>query len=225
MATEPSGPLNPFEVRVLGSLIEKDITTPDYYPLTLNALTNACNQSTNRDPVVSFSEQDVVRALDLLRDRKLAFMFQGADSRVPKYGHRLVESFELGRAETSVMCVLMLRGPQTVGEVRARTGRMHEFQSLEETEAALDALCSRVAGALAAKLPRQAGMKEQRYAHLLSGPVSLPAPDAAPRAEPAALAVRLEDERLGRLEGEVEGLRREVSDLRRGLGELRRQLE
>ena len=145
MPEEPTGPLNPAEVRVLGSLIEKDITTPDYYPLTLNSLTNACNQSSNRDPVVSFSEQDVVRALDSLRVKKLAFMFQGADSRVSKYGHRIVESLELGRPEVAVMCVLMLRGPQTVGEIRGRTGRMHEFASLDEAEAILGSLAERSA--------------------------------------------------------------------------------
>jgi uncharacterized protein YceH (UPF0502 family) len=224
MADEPTSPLNPVEVRVLGSLIEKDITTPDYYPLTLNALTNACNQSSNRDPVFSLSEQDVVRGLDSLRTRKLAFMFQGADSRVSKYGHRFVESLELGRPETAVMCVLMLRGPQTVGEIRGRTGRMHEFESLAETEGVLDSLASRTPVPLVARLPRQAGLKEQRYAHLLAGPVTLPA-GPEPRPEPAVIAVRLENERLAKLEGEAAALRLEVSELKRQLEDLRNLLE
>jgi hypothetical protein len=224
MPDEPTSPLNPVEVRVLGSLIEKDITTPDYYPLTLNSLTNACNQSSNRDPVVSFSEQDVVRGLDSLRTRKLAFMFQGADSRVSKYGHRFVETFELGRPETAVLCVLMLRGPQTVGEIRGRTGRMHEFGSLADTEAVLDALGSRTPAPLVSKLPRQSGLKEQRYAHLLAGAVSLPAADAEPKAEPAVVAVRFENERLAKLEGESAALRQEVAELKRQFEDFRKQL-
>jgi uncharacterized protein YceH (UPF0502 family) len=225
MAIHDMNPLNPVEVRVLGSLIEKDITTPDYYPLTLNALTNACNQSSNRDPVVSFGDQAVVRALDSLRDRKLAFMFQGADSRVSKYGHRVAEFFEIARPGIAILCTLMLRGPQTVGEIRGRTGRMHEFQSLEETEAALDALIARAPEPLIVKLPRQAGMKEQRYAHLLAGEVSLPASEIPPSAEPAVLAVRLENERLARLEEESAALRKEVAELRREFTEFRKQLE
>jgi uncharacterized protein YceH (UPF0502 family) len=211
-------PLSPLEVRVLGSLVEKDITTPDYYPLTLNALTNACNQSSNRDPVVSYGERDVVRGLDGLREKKLAFMFQGADSRVAKFGHRLTETFELARPETAVMCVLMLRGPQTAGEIRGRTGRMHEFADLGGTSAALEALIARAPEPLVARLPRQAGYKEQRYAHLLSGEVA-----AEPDAEPAAVSG--ENERLARLEAEAASLRTEVSELRRQLSDLRKQLE
>src|SRR5580698_7971205 len=160
MPDEPTSPLNPVEVRVLGCLIEKDITTPDYYPLTLNSLANACNQSNNRDPVMALGEDAVTRGLDLLREKKLAFMIQKAESRVAKFGHRVAESLELARPETAVLCVLLLRGPQTVGEIRGRTARMHEFASLEETEACLGALIARTPEALAVKLPRQAGMKE-----------------------------------------------------------------
>lgn len=218
-------PLNPVEVRVLGSLVEKEITTPDYYPLTLNALTNACNQSSNRDPVVSFSEKDVVRGLDSLRERKLAFMFQGADSRVSKYGHRLVESFEVSRPETAVLCVLMLRGPQTVGEIRGRTGRMHEFQSLDETEAALEALIGRSPIPMVVRLARQTGLKEQRYAHLLGGEVSLPPSESVAGVEPAVAAVRFENERLAKLEAESAELRVEVAELRRQFADFRKQLE
>ena len=215
-------PLSPVEVRVLGCLIEKDITTPDYYPLTLNALTNACNQSSNRDPVVSYAEHDVVRGLDLLREKKLAFMFQGADSRVAKFGHRMAETFELPRPETAVLCVLLLRGPQTPGELRGRTARMHEFASLDEVEAALNEMISRTPAALAVKLPRQPGMKEQRYAHLLSGEVHTAAPAPAPGA--AAPAERAEDGRLARLEGEAAALRVEVAALKREIEEFRKQL-
>jgi uncharacterized protein YceH (UPF0502 family) len=208
-------PLNAAEVRVLGSLIEKDITTPDYYPLTLNALVNACNQSSNRDPVVSYGEADVMRALDLLREKKLAFMFQGADSRVAKFGHRIAESLELARPETAALCVLLLRGPQTPGEIRGRTGRMHEFPTLEATEATLNALIARSPDPLAARLPRQAGMKEQRYAHRLSGEAAAPAPQPAGQ----------DDERLARLERDATALRAEVAELRQQLADLRKQLE
>ena len=213
-------PLNAVEARILGSLIEKDITTPDYYPQTLNALVNACNQSNNRDPVVSFGEADVVRGLDLLREKKLAFMFQGADSRVAKFGHRIAESLELARPETAVLCVLLLRGPQTVGEIRGRTARMHEFGSLEETEASLNLLMARAPQPLAVRLPRQPGMKEQRFAHLLSGDVAAPA--APPAAEPAAPP---DNDRLAKLEAEAAALRAEVAELTRHVAELRQILE
>ena len=214
-------PLSPVEVRVLGSLIEKDITTPDYYPLTLNALTNACNQSSNRDPVVSYAEHDVVRGIDLLREKKLAFMFQGADSRVAKFGHRIAETFELPRPETAVLCVLLLRGPQTPGELRGRTARMHEFASLEEVEVALRELIDRTPVPLAVKLPRQPGMKEPRYAQLLSGEASLPAPVPAQEASPAAPVAQADEGRLASLEAEARAVRGEVAELRREIAELR----
>jgi uncharacterized protein YceH (UPF0502 family) len=217
--------LNPVEARVLGSLVEKDLTTPDYYPLSLNALTNACNQSSNRDPVVAFSEEAVVRGLDSLREKRLAFVFQGADSRVSRYGHRVVETLGLERPAVAVLCVLLLRGPQTLGEVRARAARMHEFPGLEDAEACLTALASRAGEPLVAKLPRMAGMKEQRYAHLLSGPVALEPAAAAVAPEAAVVAVRFENERLERLEAESLALRAEVAALRRELSDLRKLLE
>ena len=217
--------LNAVEARVLGSLIEKDITTPDYYPLTLNALTNACNQSNNRDPVMALGEDAVTRGLDLLREKKLAFMFQGAESRVAKFGHRVAESLELALPETAVLCVLLLRGPQTVGEIRGRTARMHEFASLDETEASLTALAARTPEALAVKLPRQAGMKEQRYAHLLSGEVQVPSPLTPIQTEAAPPAPRAGDERQAKLEGEAAAIRADVEELRRELAELRKLLE
>ena len=225
MPEETFIPLNAVEVRVLGSLVEKDITTPDYYPLTLNALTNACNQSSNRDPVVAFGEKDVVRALDSLREKALAYQFQGADSRVAKYGHKFDKFFNLQRPEVAILCVLMLRGPQTVGEIRGRTGRMHEFAGLGEVEAVLDALTLRQPAPLVVKLPRQPGLKEQRYAHLLAGVVELPPAEFAPSPEPAVVEVRFENERLAKLEQDSASLRAELADLKRLFDDFRKQLE
>ena len=219
--------LNPPEVRVLGALIEKEITTPDYYPLTLNALTLACNQTSNRDPVMALDEQAVVRALDSLREQRLAVLFKGADSRVPKYAHQFAANdSELGRPEVAVMCVLLLRGPQTVGEIRGRTGRLHEFATLEEAEAVLNFLATRPAGPLVAKLPRQAGYKEQRFAHLLAGePVFQSSAAAEGRPEPATVAVRLENDRMTKLESDCAALRAEVDDLKQQLAAFRKQFE
>jgi uncharacterized protein len=216
-------PLDFVEARVLGSLIEKDITTPDYYPLTLNALVNACNQSNNRDPVVALGEQGVTQGLNGLRERKLAFMFQGADSRVAKFGHRIAETLELARPETAILCVLLLRGPQTVGEIRGRTARMHEFPSLEETEAVLVGLIGRTPEALVTKLARQAGMKEQRYAHLLCGEVCASPSEVEPQAEESEAWVG--NERIEKIEGELVALRSEVAVLRKELGDLKKLLE
>ena len=217
--------LNAVEVRVLGSLVEKQLTTPDYYPLTLNALTNACNQTSNRDPVVSLDEMAVVRGLDALRDKKLAYLLDAAQSRVPRYGHKLAEALELEGPEVAALCVLMLRGPQTVGEVRGRTGRMHEFASLAEAEATLEALAARSPRPLVAKLPRQAGFKEQRYAQLLGGEVPRDVPVAAAPLEAATRAVRVENERLDRLEAEVAALRQEMGGLQAELARFRQQFE
>jgi uncharacterized protein YceH (UPF0502 family) len=214
--------LSAAEVRVLGSLIEKQITTPDYYPLTLNALTNACNQTSNRDPVVAFDESTIVRALDALREKRLALLFDGATSRVPKYAHKFDETLGLARPEVAALAVLFLRGPQTAGEVRGRTGRMHEFATIDDSEATLRGLAEQ-APPLVVKLPRQTGFKESRYAHLLSGPAVLDPADTAPRPEPATIAVRFENERLAKLEAETEALRREIADLRQELADFKRQ--
>src|SRR5215207_2091657 len=175
--TGPKGPekagsvetlLNEREVRVVGSLIEKQVTTPDYYPLTLNALVHACNQISNRDPVVQYDERTVAEAVDSLRPKNLVYIFYGAESRVPKYKHMMREVLGLSPPELAALCVLMLRGPQTVGEVRGRAGRMYEFADLREAEATLEGLAQRDEP-LVTKLPRQLGRKEARYAHLLSG--------------------------------------------------------
>src|ERR1700678_1682928 len=175
--------LTPAQARVLGALVEKEVTTPDYYPLSLNALINACNQLTNREPVMKLDEEDVHLALRRLEDHGLAGRARGADSRVTKYEHWLGEAFNFTRAETALLCVLLLRGPQTPGELRGRTERMHRFDEIGEVLAGLQKLSEREP-ALAAGLPRQPGTKEARYAHLLSGPV-----EAAVAAE-AAYGVR-----------------------------------
>ena len=220
--------LNAAEIRLLGSLIEKAVTTPDYYPLTLNALTNACNQLTNRDPVVAFDDTTVVRALDGLREKRLATVFAGAESRVAKYKHTLTDALLLTPAEVALLCVLMLRGPQTVGELRTRTERLFVFDTLTEVEEALNALAGRQPQPLVAKLPRQPGTKESRFAQLFSGPLETHAPtpvESGPRPEPATLAVRAENERIARLELEVSGLRAELTDLQAKFAEFRKQFE
>ncbi len=215
--------LTPVEVRVLGSLIEKEITTPEYYPLSLNALTNACNQISNRDPVVAFEEKTVARALESLREKKLAWMVTGV-SRVPKYEHRFTEAFRLAEQEVAVVCVLMLRGPQTVGEIRGRSGRLYEFKELEEVELTLRSLLE-AQPPLVLRLPRQPGTKESRYAHLLAGEVQIEEREVPPRLEPATLEVRQENERLTKIEGEVAQIRSDMEDLREQFLEFKKQFE
>jgi uncharacterized protein len=219
--------LNEAEVRVVGSLVEKQLTTPDYYPLTLNALVHACNQISNRDPVVQYGEREVAGAVESLRAKNLVYIFYGADSRVPKYKHMAREVFALSPPELAALCVLMLRGPQTVGEVRGRTGRLHEFTDLREAEETLEGLARRDEP-LVTKLPRQAGRKEARYAHLLSGQpaVEEEADAQALTAAPRASASRAGDgERVARLEAEVEALRGELAEMRRQFEEFRKQFE
>jgi uncharacterized protein YceH (UPF0502 family) len=215
-------PLSPAEVRVLGSLVEKAITTPDHYPLTLAALTAACNQLSNREPVVSYDKKEVVRALDGLREKHLATLFHGADDRVPKYKHALTEVYPLAPGELALLCVLMLRGPQTIGELRTRTERLHVFRMLADVETGLQAMSLRQPP-LVTKLPRQIGLKEPRYAHLLSGPIEPAATESSPPLEPATLAVRNEDERIAKLEAQTASLRRELADLQHEVEELKKQ--
>ncbi|QQS47136.1 MAG: YceH family protein [Acidobacteriota bacterium] len=200
--------LNEYELRVLGALVEKQIATPDYYPMTSNALVNACNQKNHRDPVVSYDEATVVRALDSLREKNLAYVFHGSDARVPKYGHLFPKAFDLSVPEVALMCVLILRGPQTSGELRSRSGHLHQFENLPEVESLMQALSAREEP-LVVKLPRQPGSRESRYAHLLGGEVDLEQPV---RPEPAP-------DRLDKLEEEIALLRQEVSSLRRQLEE------
>src|SRR5919204_1408570 len=210
--------LNETEVRVVGSLAEKQVTTPDYYPLTLNALVHACNQISNREPVVNYDERTVAEAVESLRAKNLVYIFYGAESRVPKYKHMLREVFALSPQELAALCVLMLRGPQTIGEVRGRTGRLHEFADLAEVEATLDHLARREEP-LVARLPRRAGQKDARYAHLLAG---APPAEAGDEGAAPAHARETAGERVARLEAEVASLRGEVAELRRQLEEFRR---
>ncbi len=199
-------------------MIEKEITTPEYYPLTLNALVNACNQKSNRDPVVTYDDDAVERALDSLRARGLALRLTGAGSRVPKHGHRLAEQLNLGRREIAILCELMLRGPQTVGELRGRAERMHSFDDLEEVESVIQRLMEASPEPLVARLERRPGEKEVRYVHLLSG-----APSAAPAAAPT-LSEPAPD-RLASLEADIAALRRQLDDLRAQFADFRRQFE
>ena len=215
-------PLDPVEIRAIGSLIEKQVTTPAYYPLTLNALVNACNQTTNRDPVTTYDEGTIAHALESLREKGLAWIVTG--SRVPKYEHRFSEKFKLAAREMAVMCVLMLRGFQTAGEIRGRTGRLYEFASLEEVEAALETLM-KAEPPFAIKLPRLPGTKEPRFSHLLGGEVAGEGRESAPRAQAAIVEVPVENERIAKLESEIEDIRRELQELRRQLQDLKSQLE
>ena len=213
--------LSEVEVRVLGSLIEKDITTPDYYPLSLNALVNACNQKNNRDPVMTLDEGSVRQALSSLQEKRMAGPAGGADSRVTKYEHRLQEVFNFDRRETAVVCVLLLRGPQTPGELRGRTERMYRFEALDDVEATLKKLTEREPS-LVAVLPRQPGTKESRYMHLFSG--EAPAIENEPFV-PRLRAQSSEDPRIASLEVEVSALRQEVADLRRQVTEFTEQFK
>ena len=200
------------EARVLSSLIEKEITTPEYYPLSLNALVNACNQKSNRDPAVSYDESTVLQAIDLLRNKGLVTTITGAGSRVPKYSHRFSEKLNLGRREIAILCELMLRGPQTVGELKNRAERLHRFNDLAEVESLLDRMTEFVV-----RLARRTGEKESRYGHLFSGPVD--------NSEPEATAPGGRADRIGTLEAEVGQLRGEMDDLKRQFADFRRQFE
>src|SRR5499427_4448402 len=190
------------EARVLGALMEKEVTTPEYYPMSLNALINACNQRSNREPVMDLDEDAVRQALHGLEDDGLAGRSRGSDGRVTKYEHWLGEAFNFSRAETALICVLLLRGPQTPGELRGRTERMHRFEELNDVAAGLQKLMEREPP-LAAILPRQPGTKESRYAHLLSGPVEAAAVVAVPAAPVFTGDAGDQDGRLAQLEATV----------------------
>ncbi|HET8966743.1 MAG TPA: YceH family protein [Candidatus Acidoferrum sp.] len=219
--------LTPVEARVLGALIEKEITTPEYYPLSLNALTNACNQKSNRDPVMQLEENEIRKALNHLESQALVRSI--AESRATKFEHRLQDAFNFYRPEVAIVCELLLRGPQTPGELRTRASRMHPFEDLESVHSALQRLSKREPP-LVAVLPRQAGMKETRYAHLLgdadptSGavPTNLHADDARSN-QPVASEKKPDD--LESLAHEVAQLRAEIADLRAELGTFRKQFE
>jgi len=211
--------LSHVEARVLGALIEKDITTPDYYPLSLNALINACNQKSNRDPVMNLGENAVRDALLSLSEKGLAGRVSSADSRVPKYEHRLQEAFNLPRAETAVLCVLLLRGAQTPGELRGRTERMHRFEELSDVHSALQRLIQRDSP-LVQMLPRQPGTKETRYVHLLSGEMEIA---ELPAQEPGVASA--DGDRIALLETELGGLKAELAELKKDFREFQKRFE
>ena len=207
--------LTDIETRVLGALVEKQVTTPEYYPLTLNALTLACNQKNNRHPVTSYSESQVSAALESLREKNLAYVFYGSTSRVPKYKHVMPEVMHLNNAEVALMCVLMLRGPQTPGELRGNAARLHEFAGLDEVEQTLNALISHEPEPLVVRMPRQAGQKEVRFVHLLSGEVQA--------FEPVAEQPRVSSRDA--LEQKVEMLATEVEMLKEQFEQFKKQFE
>jgi uncharacterized protein len=196
--------LHPIEVRVLGSLLEKDLTTPEYYPLTLSALQNACNQKSSREPIVQYDETTVAQGLELLRQKHLILKVTGAGHRVEKYAHRLGESLNLGRRELAILCVLMLRGPQTVGELRGRTERMHPFEDLEQVEHVLESLAAREPDPLVAPASRG------RWRHLWGEEAEEEPESSAPRSN---------------LESRVAALERELEELKHTMESFRRQFE
>ena len=209
----PQLQLSEIEVRVLGSLIEKDITTPDYYPLSLNALVNACNQKNNRDPVMTLDEGSVREALSSLQEKRLAGPAGGADSRVAKYEHRLQEVFNFDRREIALICVLLLRGPQTPGELRGRAERMYRFETLDDVQSSLQRLIDRQ---LVRVLSRQPGTKESRYTHLFSGEyIPETATLSLPSSSDLHQACDQDSSRIASLEAAVASLKSEVEDLKR----------
>ena len=213
------------EARVLGCLIEKEMTTPEYYPLTLNALTTACNQKSNRDPVMTLDETDIVPSLDALRFRGLVMQAASDGGRVPKYKHNLAQKLYLEPEEQAILCELLLRGPQTVGELRSRCERMHAFSTLEAVEGVLHLLTTRKEPLLI-KLPRLPGRKENRFAHLLSGTPSIEEPaDHEPPPEAARRHVGVQEARILALEEEVAKLRSEVASLTTAFAAFRKQFE
>jgi len=216
----PNLQLTAIEVRILGSLIEKDITTPDYYPLSLNALVNACNQKNNREPVMALNENSVHDALSSLQEKRLAGPAGGADSRVTKYEHRLQEVFNFDRREIAIVCVLLLRGAQTHGELRGRSDRMYRFDTLHDVQSTLQKLIDRQ---LVRVLARQPGTKESRYVHLFSGDVPDDVTQALPPARTSASAGDHIEARIIALESEISSLKDQISDLRRELSEFKQQ--
>ena len=214
--------LTEIDVRVLGSLLEKDLTTPEYYPLSLNALVNACNQKSNRDPVMRVDEGAVRDALSRLQEWRMAGPAGSADSRVTKYEHRLQEKFNFTRPEVAVLCVLLLRRAQTPGELRGRTERMYRFETLDDVQSALQKLTQRQSP-LVKVLPRQPGTKESRWVHVLSRDVLVPEPPQVVRSATEHVALA-DPERIASLEEEMAALRREVSEMKDQLERFRKSL-
>ncbi|MBN2432457.1 MAG: YceH family protein [Acidobacteria bacterium] len=225
-----SDPLDTAEIRVLGALLEKEITTPDYYPLSLNALVNACNQRSNRNPVVDYSEADVAATLESLKAKGLAHRVTSREQRVPKFKQQFTRRLTLTPAQTAVLGVLMLRGPLTPGEIRSCSGRLHEFADLEEVDTTLAELAERPDTALVVRLARQPGQKEARFAHCLAGtPDAIEdggdTPSATAPAGPKRAAPPAADDRLAELAAEMTRLREDLDELVRQFAEFRRQFD
>ncbi|HKW31682.1 MAG TPA: YceH family protein [Candidatus Acidoferrum sp.] len=217
--------LNELECRVLGSLVEKEATTPEYYPLSLNALLNACNQKSNRDPVMDVDEAALREALHSLEGQSLVRSVSPADSRVTKYEHRLQEAFNFYRHETAILCLLLLRGPQTPGELRSRSERIHSFDDLGAVQSSLQHLMKREPP-LVKSLPRQPGTKETRYAHLLWGDVAQVEHESNIHAAPVASAEHtLDGDRVKKFEEEIAALKNEIADLKQQFVQFRKQFE
>ena len=218
--------LSQIQIRVLGCLIEKEIATPEYYPLTLNSLVAACNQKSNRNPMMMLDETTVLRTLEDLRyDEHLVMMLTSSGGRVAKYKHTLLAKWEFTPQEVAVLCELFLRGPQTVGELRTHTERLYPFASISEVEQALTSLTEWGGGPFIVKLPRESGCREQRWAHLLSGEVVIPPAETNSKPEPARLIVQAENERIAALEAEVASLRTQVNQILTDFATFRKQFE
>ncbi len=216
--------LNDIEARILGCLIEKEVTTPEYYPPSLNALKNACNQKSNREPVAAYDDAEVLQGVKSLQADGIVVISSGAGQRVRKYHHRFAEHYPVTKKEMYVLCELMLRGAQTVGEIRTHASRMYDYASLDEVNEALEELIDRPEP-LVAKLPRQPGRKEHRYMHRLSGEPEIREEESALPEEPATLRLQTSDDRISTLENEIQGLREELKELRENFDKFRSQFE
>jgi uncharacterized protein YceH (UPF0502 family) len=218
--------LSPVEVRILGALIEKETTTPKYYPLTLNALTNACNQKSNRNPVMNLDDKTVVRVLEELRfNHKLIWHVTTAGGRVAKYKHNISAICEFSPQQISILCELFLRGPQTLGELRTHTARIYDFETLEEVEELLQKLIDDEKGPFVQKLPREAGRRENRYAHLFCGEVKIDYEKIRPPFEPATMEVFAENKRIEALERNLSLIKEELCNLKEQFDSFKKQFE
>ena len=204
--------LTQIEARILGCLLEKEITTPEYYPLTLNALTNACNQKSNRNPVMQLEEKAVLRTIYSLRDKQLVWQKSPAGSRVPKYAHRIQDAIPLNSQQVCVICELLLRGPQTIGEIRTHTARLCTFENTGELQSVIDSIQTDIP--LIVQLPRQPGKRENRYMHLLCGPVDLETAEEESYKEKAAVELETDDKRIKYLEEEISSLKADFLTLK-----------